>query len=98
MDSLAKMYWIEIHSSVQPFHPHSTHGWSLWIGACKPSSWDRETQYNHAQSTDIISHWSQHHNIPTNMICSINWEAYQSLNQLLWIPKWLAGFAPVGKV
>jgi hypothetical protein len=59
----------------------------------------------HAQSTPmILEHWSKHCNIPHHLIRSIGWEACDHTIKLLgltcslWIPKWLAGFAPVGKV
>ena len=104
MDSLAKAYWNETSSSVLPFYPLSSSGWSLWIGPRKLSSWDRNALYDHAKSTDILEHWIQRRKIPRNMIRSIDWEACQTavrqlgLNVSLWVPKWLAGFAPVGKV
>ena len=55
-------------------------------------------------SHNILDHWSHQRQIPGNLICSIDWEASAAaskslgLNRSLWIPKWLAGFAPVGKV
>jgi hypothetical protein len=51
-----------------------------------------------------LEHWSNRRNIPHHLIHSIDWEACEQaikllgLNRALWIPKWLAGFAPVGKV
>jgi hypothetical protein len=104
MDSLAKVYWNETSASTLPFYPSSTFGWTLWTGSCKLSSWDRQNLYNHAQSTKILQHWSERRNIPHNLITNIDWEAGQvvikclGLNKQLWIPKWIAGFAPVGKV
>jgi hypothetical protein len=104
MDSLAKTYWNETSEEIRPFYPQSNHGWSLWIKERKLSSWNRTELYNHAKSTTILQHWSQRRNIPQNLIRSIDWEAGQNairllgLNRALWIPKWLAGFAPVGKV
>jgi hypothetical protein len=104
MDGLAKVYWNETSSTTAPFYPSSTYAWSLWTGRRKFSSWDRNALYNHAQSTAILHHWSERRNIPPNLIQSIDWEASQhavkqlGLNYSLWIPKWLAGFAPVGKV
>ena len=103
-DTIAKVYWNENHTHVQPFYPESTFGWSLWIGKRKLSSWHRQSLYNHAKSIEILEHWSQRRQIPHNMIRSIDWEAgQQAIKQLglhhsLWIPKWLAGFAPIGKV
>jgi hypothetical protein len=104
MDSLAKVYWNDTRPSVPPFYPPSSYGWSIWVGARKLASWDRQSLYNHAQSTPILEHWSKLRNIPHHLIRSINWEACEhaikllGLTRSLWIPKWLAGFAPVGKV
>jgi hypothetical protein len=104
MDSLAKVYWNDTSSVTVPFYPYSTHGWSIWTGDRKLSSWDRTILYDHAQSTAILKHWSKRRNIPANLIHSIDWQACKhaikllGLNYSLWIPKWLAGFAPVGKV
>jgi hypothetical protein len=104
MDSLAKVYWNEKSSSTMPFYPPSTFGWTLWIGPRKLASWDRQQLYNHARSTKILQHWSSRRDIPLNLITNIDWEAGQDaikrlgLNRQLWIPKWIAGFAPVGKV
>jgi hypothetical protein len=104
MDSLAKSYWNETQPTVQPFYIQNTSGWSLWINDCKLSNWDQTTLYNHAKSHNILDHWSQRWRIPGNMISSIDWAASKmaskqlGLNRSLWIPKWLAGFAPVGKV
>jgi hypothetical protein len=50
MDSLAKTYWNETSSSTTPFYPLSAHGWSLWVGPRKLSSWYRTSLYNHCQS------------------------------------------------
>jgi hypothetical protein len=104
MDSLAKVYWNETSSSVLPFYPPSTFGWTLWTGTRKLASWDRKKLYNHARSETILEHWSKRRQIPPNLIKNIDWEAGQiaikrlGLNKQLWIPKWLAGFARVGKV
>jgi hypothetical protein len=70
----------------------------------KLTSWDRQSLYNHAQSTPIWERWSKGCNISHHLIRSIDWEACEHPIQLLglicslWMPKWLAGFAPVGKV
>jgi hypothetical protein len=104
MDGLAKAYWNKTSPLVTEFYPPSTYGWSLWIGAQKPSSWNRTSLYNHAKATDILEHWSTRRHIPGNLIHYIDWEASAGaikllkLNRALWIPTWLAGFAPVGKV
>ena len=104
MDGVAKSYWNEHHSTTQPFYPLNTSGWSLWADKQKLSNWDRNQIYNHAHSTDILNHWSKRRQIHNNLISSINWEASEDaikclgLNKSLWIPKWLMGFAPVGKV
>ena len=104
MDTMAKVYWNDTSNCVEPFYPTSTFGWSLWTEARKLSNWDRQSLYNHARSTTILDHWSHRRKIPNNMIRSIDWEAGQNaikqlgLSRSLWIPKWLAGFAPVGKV
>jgi hypothetical protein len=104
MDSLAKVYWNETHATVAPFYIPSTFGWSLWTTTRKLSSWDRQALYNHAKSTEILAHWSTRRHIPSELIRSIDWDACRhamkqlGLNRSLWIPKWLAGFAPVGKV
>jgi hypothetical protein len=104
MDSVAKAYWNEMHTTTKPFYPSNESGWSLWIGERKLSSWDRTLLYNHAQSYDIIDHWSHRRHIPEDLIHSIDWEACETaikrlgINRSLWIPKWLAGYAPVGKV
>ena len=104
MDSLAKSYWNETQSSVEPFYPSNTFGWSLWIGDRNLSTWHRHTLYNHAMAHDILEHWSIRRKIPDNQIHLTDWEASESackqlgLNRALWIPKWLVGFAPVGKV
>jgi hypothetical protein len=104
MDSLAKVYWNDTKPSVLPFYPPSSYGWSIWLGTRKLASWDRQSLYNHAQSTPILEHWSKRRNIPHHLIRSIDWEACEHAIKLLgltcslWIPKWLAGFAPVGKV
>ncbi len=104
MDSLAKVYWNETSSSVLPFYPPSTFGWTLWTGTRKLASWDRQKLYNHARSGTILEHWSERRQIPPNLIQNIDWEAGQvaikrlGLNKQLWIPRWLAGFARVGKV
>jgi hypothetical protein len=104
MDGLAKAYWNDTHVNVAPFYPKNSYGWSLWIDRRKLSTWDCIGLYNHANSTKILEHWSQHRKrIPANLIHNINWEASEDaikklgLNRTLWIPKWLAGFAPVGK-
>ena len=104
MDSLAKSYWNEHHSTTLPFYPLNTSGWSIWADKRKLSNRNRNQLYDHAQSTDILSHWSERRRLPNNLITSIDWEASEDaikrlgLNKSLWIPKWLAGFAPVGKV
>lgn len=104
MDSLAKVYWNESHTLVPPFYPESTFGWSLWIGTRKLSSWNRQALYDHAKSIALLDHWSERRKIPQQLIRSIDWEAGKDaikklgLNKALWIPKWLGGFAPVGKV
>jgi hypothetical protein len=104
MDGLAKVYWNETHALVTPFFPPSTVGWSLWTNSCKLSSWHRQSLYDHAKSDKILAHWSHRRQIPPNLIHSIDWDSCkQALKTLglaksLWIPKWLAGFAPVGKV
>jgi hypothetical protein len=104
MDSLAKVYWNETHEAVSPFYNHSTHGWSLWWDDRKLSSWNRQNLYNHAKAPQILDHWSERRNLPKRLIHSIAWEACHDavrklgLNRSLWVPKWLAGFAPVGKV
>jgi hypothetical protein len=104
MDGLAKAYWNDTYAEVAPFYPNHSFGWSLWIGHRKLSTWDRTALYNHANSTEILEHWSQRRKIPAELILSIDWEACEEaikklgLNRTLWIPKWLAGFAPVGKV
>ena len=104
MDSLAKAYWNTTSSTVAPFYPFNASGWSLWIGERKLTNWDRTALYNHAQSTDIISHWSIRRKLPIHLIHSIHWEASEAaikrlgLHKSLWVPKWLGGFAPVGKV
>ena len=104
MDSLGKVCWNDTSSSVLPFYPQSTSGWTLWTDTRKLSSWDRTSLYNHTQSTDLLQHWSKRRNLPHHLIHTIDWEACQDaikrlgLNKQLWIPKWLAGFAPVGKV
>jgi hypothetical protein len=104
MDTLAKAYWNETHADTPPFYALSNSGWSLWIGRRKLSSWDRQALYNHAKSLEILDHWSARRSIPRQAIRSIDWEAGQlaikqlGLHKSLWIPKWIAGFAPVGKV
>jgi hypothetical protein len=104
MDSLAKVYWNETSSTTAPFYPPSSYGWSLWTGTRKLSSWNRTALYNHARSPSILTHWSQRRNLPLDLIHSIDWESCSDavkqlgLNRSLWVPKWLAGFAPVGKV
>ncbi len=104
MDGPAKAYWNDTSPSVAAFYPPSTSGWSLWINDQKLSSWNRTSLYNHAKATDILEHWSTRRYIPHNLIRSIDWEASAraikllGLNRDLWIPTWLAGFAPVGKV
>jgi hypothetical protein len=104
MDSLAKVDWKETSSSVLPFHPNSIFFWNLWIGKGKLTSWNRKAQSDNAKSTELLDHWTCCRNIPRLLIRDIDWEAGQlaikqlSINKLLWIPKWLAGFAPVGKV
>jgi hypothetical protein len=104
MDSLAKAYWNETSNDTTPYYTPSTVGWSLWIGERKLSTWDRQALYNHARAPDILEHWSARRRIPRQLIRSIDWAAgRQAIKQLglhksLWIPKWLAGFAPVGKV
>jgi hypothetical protein len=104
MDSLAKVYWNETSPSVAAFYPPSSSGWSLWIGDRKLSSWNRTSLYNHAKATALLAHWSHRRHIPPSLIHSIDWEASAGaikllgLNRALWIPTWLAGFAPVGKV
>jgi hypothetical protein len=104
MDSLAKAFWNEHSSTTQPVYPPNTSGWSIWTDNRKLSTWDRNQLYDHAQSTDILQHWSERRHLPPQLIRSIDWEASENaikrlgLNKSLWIPKWLAGFAPVGKV
>ncbi len=104
MDSLAKAYWNDTHNNAHNFYPLSNYGWSIWIGKRKLSTWNRSALYNHAQATDILAHWSKRRNIPQRLIHSIAWDAGKDairqlgLNRTLWIPKWIAGFAPVGKV
>jgi hypothetical protein len=96
--------------SVLPFYPPSSYGWvgptilpTLFLRV-EHMGWYMQSQslYNHAQSTPILEHWSKRRNIPCHMIRSIDWEACAikllGLTRSLWIPKWLAGFAPVGKV
>jgi hypothetical protein len=104
MNSLAKAYWNETYNTVPPFYPSNSSGWSLWTGDRKLASWDRNKLYNHAQATDILDHWSKRQKIPQELIYSINWQACEEaikrlgLNKSFWVPKWLAGYAPVGKV
>ena len=45
MDSLAKVYWNETSTTTIPFYPHSSFGWSLWIGPRKLSSWNCQELY-----------------------------------------------------
>jgi hypothetical protein len=71
MDSLAKIYWNDTKPSVPPFYPPSSYGWSIWVGARNLASWDRQSLYNHAQSTPILEHWSKRRNIPHHLISSI---------------------------
>jgi hypothetical protein len=104
MDTLAKVYWNETSTTVSPFYPDNSSGWSIWTNERKLSTWDRKELYNHANSHDILAHWSNRRRIPHQLIRSINWEAGEDairrlgLNKSLWIPKWLAGSSPVGKV
>jgi hypothetical protein len=104
MDGLAKAYWNDTHVNATLFYPKHSVDWSLWIDGRRLSTWDRTALYNHANSTEILEHWSQHRQIPADLILSTDWEASEEaikklgLNCTLWIPKWLAGFAPVGKV
>jgi hypothetical protein len=104
MDGLAKAYWNETYLTVAPFYPSNASIWSLWTGNRKLASWDRNALYNHAQSMDISDHWSKRQKIPQALIYSIDWQAckeaikWLGLNKSLWVPKWLAGYAPVGKV
>jgi hypothetical protein len=104
MDSLTKAYWNETFAESQPFYTPSTYGWSIWIGERKLPSWNRQQLYEHAQGPALLSHWSTRRQIPQELVKSINWEAGHEairalgINRSLWIPKWLAGFAPVGKV
>jgi hypothetical protein len=105
MDSLAKTYWNETQMTVKPLYPSNSLGWSLlWIRPRKLSDWDWVNLYNHAQATNVLTHWSQRQGIPMIIITSIYWEACEDaitcprLNHALWVPEWLAGYAPVGKV
>jgi hypothetical protein len=104
LDTLAKAYWNETYATVKPFYTQATSGWSIWIGQRRLSSWDRQLLYNHAKSIELLGHWSERRAIPRQMIHSIDWAAGQQairqlgLHKSLWIPKWLTGFAPVGKV
>jgi hypothetical protein len=104
MDNLAKTYWNETSSTIQPFYPQADAGWNLWIQERKLSSWNRQFLYDHAMSPEILKHWSTRRRIPPQLIQSIDWEAGQQaikqlgLNKALWVPKWMAGFAAVGKV
>jgi hypothetical protein len=104
MDNLAKIYWTETNSLALPFYPQATYGWNLWTGPRKLSTWDRKKLYEHAKSTEILEHWSRRRSIPHDKIRSIDWEAGKEaikklgLNRSIWIPKWLGGFAAVGKV
>jgi hypothetical protein len=97
IDSLTKVYWNKTSLSTTPFYPYSTHSWSIWTGTRKVSNLRL-----HLPLQSLPVH--QCHNIPLNLIHSIDWEASQQaikqlgLNYSLWIPKWLARFAPVGKV
>jgi hypothetical protein len=104
MDGLAKSFWNEHHLTTPYFYPSNTSGWSLWTGHHKLSNWNRTKLYHHAQSAEILTHRSDRRKIPSQLITSIDWAASKSaikllgLNKSLWIPKWIAGFAPVGKV
>jgi hypothetical protein len=104
MDSIAKVYWNETSNMIEPFYPVSSFGWNLWIGPRKLASWNRQALYDHARSPSILNHWIQRRNLPPDLIKSIDWESCQEaikqlgLHRSLWVPKWLAGFAPVGKV
>ena len=104
MDTLAKVYWNETSTTVPPFYPANSSGWSIWTAERKLTTWDRNQLYNFSNSHDILDHWSTRRKIPRELIRSINWEAGEAairrlgLNRSLWIPKWLAGFSPVGKV
>jgi hypothetical protein len=90
-------------STVRPFYSCNSFGWTLWIDSRKLSTWDRST-YNHANASDILQHWSNCCNRPFQLNRSIYWEAREyaikrlGLNKVLWILKWLAGCAPIGKV
>jgi hypothetical protein len=105
MDSLAKSYWNDTQPIIEPIYPCSSFGWSLWVGQHKLlSTWNWPSLYHHANVTDILGHWSQCHKISFNLIHSIDWKAYEEatkcldLNQAIWIPKWLTGYDPAGKV
>jgi hypothetical protein len=68
MDSLAKAVWNEHSSTTQPFCPPNTSGWSIWTDNRKLSTWDRNQMYDHAQSIDILQHWSERRHIPPQLI------------------------------
>jgi hypothetical protein len=72
MDTLAKTYWNATHSTIRSFYPRNSFGWSLWIDSCKLSNWDRSELYNHANSSDILQHWSNRRVIPPELIHSID--------------------------
>ena len=86
------------------YYTPSTFRWSIWTGEQKWALWNRQTLCNHAKAPSILEHWSKQQKTPNSKIRSITWEACDQairqlgLNQALWVPKWLAGFAPVGKV
>ena len=104
MDTLSKVYWNETSAKVAPFYTANSSGWSIWTAERKLTTWDRTELYNYSNSFDILDHWSSRRNIPRELIRSINWKAGEDaikrlgLNRSLWIPKWLAGFSPVGKL
>jgi hypothetical protein len=100
MDRVATVYWDDTKPLVLPFYPPSSYGWSIWVDTRNVASWDRQSLYNYAQSTPILEHWSKRRNIPHHLIRSTCEHAIKvlCLTRSLWIPKWLAGFAPVGKV
>jgi hypothetical protein len=105
-DGLAKAYWNECmnNDSWLPNKGFADEGWSVWIEGKKLTKLDKQALYDYCFSKRTKAYWSKKHNLTTELITNINWDAcQQALHKLpfgkrRWLLKHATGFCGVGKM
>lgn len=101
MDQLAKSYWIILNSHrPTPFGlPANTTPYSLWCGAHRLTTWNRQLAQQLFYNRATRQYWQQHSTTPLD---DIAWAASGAalrrlaLYQQTWVPRWLTSFLPTG--